>query len=251
MKRSTKKLVVYISLAVGTAVLAFMCVLFSGMIFNATESALFGETHYIPVNIVSSSHLGEPLSLQLRLELFNLCNTEGEQRLPLPGELTSSEAAAIGLSLWQDQLLDHADEGGTLKSQDLVTDLLDRASVSTKLRDFYTRGEDSKLALWCVQVYCQSSFDKQTYCLTAELDSCTGEPYSLTLALFSNMSANTNALGFESFARALKLTNDSARPTINEVDGEATVTLSLGNGLAIKKHIIHDEQFYMRLMFEP
>lgn len=235
LKRSTRTRWVYLSVGIVTVALAFLCVLFSSLLFDAAEEALYNDEHYTAINIVSSGTIGEPLEYSTRLELFDQCEIEGDSRLALPAEITMEEAEAIAYELWQQALLELSSEGGELASGDLVSDLLNRGKVTAVLRDFYNRTSEAKLAMWCVQVYCDSSAESETYCLSLQLDSRTGEPYSLSMAAFSNVLSEHNSTGIESFCSAIGADVDATGATVENRDDGAVLRITLSNGMVVQK----------------
>lgn len=249
MKRRTRTLWVYLSVGIGTVVLAFLCVLLSGVMYMAGENALYNKPKYEVVNIISSERLGEPLSLVTRLNLYDQCQIEGEGRLPLPEEASEDEVTQIALNLWNEALMEHADQNGVMPSGDLVSDLMGRARTTAVLRDFYNENTNSKLALWCVQVYCNSGKEDETYCVSIQFDSCTAEPYSLNCALFSNVLPENNRGGIESFCTALGIPEvDVSGATIDWQQNGAILRLTLSSGIVVQKDCNYGSQYTITLI---
>ncbi|MDD3400877.1 MAG: hypothetical protein PHT58_04515 [Eubacteriales bacterium] len=251
MKRSTKKRWVYFGIGTGTVALSFFCVLASSLLFRAGENSLYNRQNYEVVNIISSEGLGEPLSIETRLELFEQCQVEGDKREPLPKEINEDAAVDKALILWNEALLTHADGNGVMPSGDYVSDLIDRASVTVTLRDFYNQDSSAKLALWCVQVYCTSGTEDETYCLSTQLDSRTGEPYTLNCALFSNVLPDNNRKGIESFCNALGVTDvDVSGATIDWQEEGAIIRLTLPSGMVVSKSCRYGQEYTFTLFYQ-
>ncbi|MDO4565349.1 MAG: hypothetical protein Q4C04_07035 [Clostridia bacterium] len=248
MSRNTKKLWVYLSIGVGTVALAFFCVFLSLLLYRSAEDSLYNQEHYSAINIVSIGTIGEPLELSTRLGIFDECEVEGDERLPLPAEITEAAAVAIARSLWNEILLQHADSEGILPSGDLVSDLLSKTRVTAVLRDFYNLTSEVKLALWSVQVYCDSAVEDATYCLSIQLDSLTGEPYTISCALFSNILPENNQDGIEAFCTAIGMDADASGATVEDRENGTILRLTLSNGMIVQKTCYFGEQFEIILI---
>ena len=177
--------IVYMLLTAGTVAAAFLFVLINHRIFRLMESNLYDRTQYEAINIISANSIGAPLSTETRVGLFRSCTREGDERAIMPGELNAVNIRERMETLWSDTLKIQA-EGDRLSSGDSVGAVLRRTRYETTLRDFYDDESGAKLALWCAQAYCTSG-DGQTYCLSVQFDSRTGEVFSETCALFQSM----------------------------------------------------------------
>ena len=224
--------VVYILLTAGTVVLAFLFVLLNHGIFKLTEKNLYNRTEYEAISIISANSIGAPLSTETRVDLFRRCMREGEERAVMPGELNAVSVEERLESLWTDTLKIHA-KGDRLLSGDSVSAVLRRTRYEATLRDFYDDETGAKLALWCAQAYCTSD-DGQTYCLSVQFDSRTGEVFSETCALFQNI---TNAEPQNALIPFLQANGYSETLADNLVtiatDYGCTGTLELPDGLVI------------------
>lgn len=251
MKRSTKKLWVYIGISVGTVALAFLCVLASTLLYEASENALYGQHRYEVANIISSDGLGSPLSLKTRLSLFNLCQVEGDKRLPLPDEVDEKTVTEKALMLWNEALMAHSDEQGVMPSGDYASDLMGRVKVTATLRDFFNTDTSAKIALWCVQVYCDSGMEDATYCLSIQFDSRTADPYTMSCALFSNILPSNNRVGFVSFCNALGVSDvDESGASIDWQEEGAYLRLTLPSGLVVQKTCRYGQEYSFKIILE-
>ena len=185
MDRVTRTRVVYILLTAGTVAAALLFVLLNQWIFRLSEKRLYNRTQYEAISIISANSIGAPLSTETRVELFRRCEREGEARAVMPGELNAVAVRERMEVLWSDTLNLHA-SGDKLPSGESVSTVLRKTHYEATLRDFYDDETGVKLALWCAQSYCTAA-DGSVYCLSAQLDSRTGEVFSETCALFSNI----------------------------------------------------------------
>ena len=177
--------IVYMLLTAGTVIAAFLFVLINQWIFRLAEANLYDRTEYEAVSIISADSIGAPLSTETRVNLFRRCTREGDERAVMPGELSAAAIRERLEELWHDTLETHA-ANGMLHSGESVSKILRQSRYETTLRDFLDDSTGAKLALWCAQAYITSA-DGQTYCLSVQFDSRTGEVFSETCALFSNV----------------------------------------------------------------
>ena len=177
--------IVYILLTAGTVAAAFLFVLINHWIFRLLEADLYDRTEYEAISIISANSIGTPLSTETRVDLFRRCVREGEERAVMPGELSAASIRERTESLWSETLLLHASRE-KLPTGESVSTVLRKSRYETTLRDFYDDDTGAKLALWCAQAYYMAD-DGQTYCLSVQFDSRTGEVFSETCALFGNI----------------------------------------------------------------
>lgn len=177
--------IVYMLLTAGTVAAAFLFVLLNRGIFRLMESNLYDRTQYEAISIISANSIGAPLSTETRVGLFRSCTREGDERAVMPGELNAVSIRERTETLWNDTLLLHASRD-KLPTGESVSTVLRKSRYETVLRDFYNDETGAKLALWCAQAY-YAADSGQTYCLSVQFDSRTGEVFSETCALFSNI----------------------------------------------------------------
>ena len=234
--------IVYILLTAGTVAAAFLFVLINQWIFRLAEKGLYGRTEYEAVSIISADSIGAPLSTETRADLFRRCTREGDERAVMPGELNAVAIRERLEVLWNDVLTLHA-KGDRLLSGDSVSSILRNTRFETKLRDFYDDESGAKLALWCAQAYCTAD-DGQTYCLSVQFDSRTGEVFSETCALFQSMMRGDPKDVLIPFLQANgyseTLVNDFAPA---ETDYGYYGTLTLPDGLVVSLRYQSDIQY--------
>lgn len=247
MKRKTRTRIAYIGVVLGTVAAAFLCVLISRLLLDGEKRSLYNKPSYESMTIDSVSSIGAPLSLKTRLDLYGLCETEGEQRLPLPEELTESSARKIILTLWESTITELSGTDSLLVTGDSLSSLLSGVSVSAVLRDFTNEESGSRMSFWCVQAWFDS-VSGETLCLSSLLDSRTGEPFYTAGAFFSAVNENTRHSGLVAQAQALGYSLNSAQGAVTEDSGESyTVTLSLGDGLYLLKTGYPGSQYTIEL----
>lgn len=185
LDRVNRTRVVYILLTVGTVAAAFLFVLLNRWIFRLSESRLYNQTKYEAISIISADSIGAPLSSETRIGLFRRCTREGDSRAVMPGELNATSIRERLESLWNDTLYTHASRD-KLHTGESISSVLRKTRYEMTLRDFYDDSTGAKIALWCAQAYLTAD-DGQTYCLSVQFDSRTGEVFSETSALFGNV----------------------------------------------------------------
>lgn len=249
ISRRTKSVLVYAGIAIATAAVAVLCVVVSGLVFEAEEAALYDREAYVSVSLSGAESIGEPLSLPTRLDLFHRCDTEGDERLPLPEELTRKEAAAIGTELWTAVIRAYAQGQSALPSGDDADRLISTAKTTAVLRDFYNNTTKAKIAIWCVQVY-GTSVENETYCLSLLLDSLTGQPLSGSAALFDNVREDNATADIEAFVAALGFETEAALAAMHTKGTEygILVTVPLSDELTLYKACYLDTQTIYTLM---
>ncbi len=252
VSRRTKSLVVYTGIAIATAAVAVLCVLVSRLAFEAEETALYGREAYMSVSLAGAENIGEPLSLAARLDLFHRCESEGDERLPLPEELTRKEATAIGTELWAAIIRAYAQGQSALPSGDDVDRLISTAKTTAILRDFINNTTNAKLAVWCVQVYC-TSVENETYCLSLLLDSLTGQPLSGSAALFDNVREDNAAVDMEAYAAALGFDWEAPSAAVQTTATEygVLVTVPLTDTITLRKACYLETQTIYTLALNP
>jgi len=183
--RVTRTRIAYIALTAGTVAVALLLVVLNRWIFRLSERGLYDDPKYEAVSIISADSIGAPLSLNTRVSLFRRCERQGDERAVMPGELDESAVTERLTRLWSDVLDAHA-QSGRLPTGESVDTVRNRTRILCTLRDFYNDETGAKLALWCAQAYYNAN-DGQTYCLSVQFDSRTGEAYAMNCALFANV----------------------------------------------------------------
>lgn len=243
--RVTRTRITYIALTAGTVTVALLLVLLNRWIFRLSERALYDDPKYEAVSIISADSIGAPLSLETRLALFRRCQRQGDERAVMPGELDESAITERLKSLWTDVLKAHAN-GNRLPTGESVDAVLKKTRVICTLRDFYNDETGAKLALWCAQAYCNAD-NGQTYCLSVQFDSRTGEAYAMNCALFGNVAdgLEKDVLGpflwANGYSDALS-EQASARTT----ERGYTLRLTLPDGVTVTAVYDLDEQYEIR-----
>lgn len=184
--RSKRSRAAYLTLSVGTVLLALVMVLANIGLFSLIENSLYGKESYERTISTSSGTFSVPLPRSIRVSLYRSCRTEGKERAALPEERTSDNAREQITALWTKTLGYLSADGKTLKTGENIDRILRNTRYTVKLRDFFDEEETARLALWSAQAY-YTAADGRVYCLSAELDSRTNDVYSLTAAMFENI----------------------------------------------------------------
>ena len=240
--RVTRTRIVYIALTVGTVAAAFLLVLLNRWIFSLSERGLYDDPKYEAVSIISADSIGAPLSLETRLALFRRCERQGDERAVMPGELDERAVTERLRTLWSDVLNAHAKRNRLLTGES-VEAVLKKTRVQCTLRDFYNDETGAKLALWCAQAYC-SADSGQTFCLSVQFDSRTGEAFSLSAALFANVQPDQYRAVAGPFLTANGYADTLAEKAVflSTEKGYAG-TLTLPDGLVLSIGYDSDEQY--------
>lgn len=246
ISRKGKSRLVYIGLTLGVVTLAFLCVWLSALLFKSEENALMDVDHYVAVDIISSESVGDPLSLATRVALFSTCDEEGNGRAVLPDEIDEETALEQGRILWNAFLYASCGGRSTLPSGESYLDMIEYADCGAILRDFTNSETGARYALWCVQYWCDSAAG-ETYCLSVQFDSRTGEPLYLSCALFANINEDTRLAGMDTVAAQLGYSVDPALAEITENAAGCVVSLPLGDTLLLQKTCIYGSQFLFEL----
>lgn len=245
-ERAEQTRYVYISLTVGTIIIAFLMVLLNRGIFALSEKRLFDRESYETVEISANGSIAEPLSRKVRVGLYGTCTLEGIERAPLPEEMLPENAIAASKEIWTKTLNLYA-VNGTLKTGESVERVLSGSKYTAKLRDFFNETTGTKLAIWSTQAYYKAK-DGRVYCLSLEMDSRTLEPYSLTAALFENIDGSDLATDFHPFLEAIgepKQIADSA--IITPVKNGSETVLTLPDGTKLCRYTEPNVQIYLTL----
>ena len=242
LDRVARTRIVYILLTAGTVAAAFLFVLINQWIFRLLESNLYDRTQYEAISIISANSIGAPLSTETRVDLFRRCSREGDERAVMPGELNAVAIRDRLESLWNDTLTLHASRD-KLQTGESVGTVLRKSRYEMTLRDFYDDETGAKLALWCAQAYYMSD-GGQTYCLSVQFDSRTGEVFSETCALFANVRESDAANALIPFLQANGYSETLANElTLIATDYGETGTLNLPDGLTITMYYTFGVQY--------
>lgn len=250
MKKLTRKAVsrlVYVIMVLAVVGLSFLMVWISVLIFDAREDKMMDTEVYRAVNIVSAQNVGKPLSLAVRVQLFNGCEVEGEPRKKLPDELSEADAVSSALDLWYAILYSYSAGQSTLASGDSVSRLWENTKTTAVLRDYSNAETGAHYSLWCIQAYCDSE-SGQTYCMSVLLDSRTGDPMYLSCALFENINEVTYQCGIFALLTALGY-GEEQNISWSDVNSGRELTVDLGNGLKLVKTSEYGSQFIMHLVY--
>ena len=240
--RVTRTRIAYIALTAGTVAIALLLVLLNRWIFRLTESSLYDDPKYEAVSIISANGIGAPLTLETRVALYLRCERQGEERAVMPGEMGETEITSRLRELWEDTLRTHA-PSGRLLSGESVDSVLKKSRYTLTLRDFYNDESGAKLAIWCGQAY-YSADGGRMYCLSVLFDSRTGEPYSLSCALYENVSDGQHKAALGPFLTACGYADSLAEQAVftSSLKGWHG-TLTLPDGLVISILYDTDEQY--------
>lgn len=247
--RTAKTRIVYIALAVGTVGIAYLLVLLNFGIFRLSEQRLFGNEKYIATNIISAESIGAPLSRSTRAALYARCQSEGESRNVLPDEHTEDEVRVLLESFYTDCLTIHS-RAGALSGSDRLSDLSDASRYRVILRDYYDMQTGAKLGIYSAQAYAESS-SGVTYCVSMEFDSRTLDPYSVTVALFDNITEESTEQTRGLLLQALGYnTNDILSSERNDQMNGSETVFRLSDGLVLLEQAEANAQIVFTLMTE-
>ncbi len=242
--RSVRTRYTYVALSLGTVLVAYLLVLLNRGVFALGEHRLFDRATYESVHIVSAGGIDDPLSRAVRVALFNGCEFEGEERAILPEELSRAEAIEKVRTLWEQTLSLYAPQGRLATGED-TSRVLASSKYTARLRDFYNEDTGARIAVWGTQAYYNAAGGR-VYCLSAELDSLTGDVYSMTLALYENIDGTDPASDFYPFLDALgepRSLTDGMIVTATSVGTETTLRLS--DGLRLVRETQRGSQVYL------
>lgn len=234
---------VYAGIGLSTVLAALLCVGINWVVLAARRNSFFNNPGYRPLVIEEEGELGAPLSLATRLDLFEQCEIEGPERLPLPEELSKKDVLLVARELWEQYLTEMVvgDDGDALNR--IVSD----SRATAVLRDFYNESTGARLSLWCTQIWYEAKL--VTRCLSVQLDSRTGEPLYLSAAFYNDGDGEIT-LGMDAFARALgyELTEEMVEGvTVTPTDTGYVALLPLGDGLMLEKTCEQGVQYTLRV----
>lgn len=234
---------VYAGIGLSTVLAALLCVGLNWAVLAARRNSFFNNPGYRPLVIEAQEELGAPLSLNTRLDLFEQCEIEGPERLPLPEELSKKEVLLVARELWEQYL----EEMVVGDDEEALSKIVSQSRATAVLRDFYNESTGARLSLWCTQIWYETKL--VTRCLSLQLDSRTGEPLYLSAAFYSDGDGEIT-LGMESFARALgyELTEAMVEAvTVTPTDTGYVALLPLGDGLMLEKVCEQGVQYTLRV----
>jgi len=242
--RSVRTRYTYVALSLGTVLVAYLLVLLNRGVFALGEHRLFDHATYESVHIVSAGGISDPLSRAVRVALFNDCEFEGEERAILPEEISRAEAIEKIRALWEQTLSIYAPQG-RLATGEEVSRVLASSKFTARLRDFYNEDTSARIAVWGTQAYYNAAGGR-VYCLSAELDSLTGDVYSMTLALFENIDGSDPASDFYPLLDALGEPRSLTSGMIVTATSTGTeTTLRLSDGLRLVRETQRGSQIYL------
>ena len=240
--RETRTRIAYIALTAGTVLIAFLLVLLNRWIFGLSEKALYDDPQYEAVSIISANGIGAPLSFETRVALYLGCDRQGSERAVMPGEIAETEITERIKTLWGDTLRTHA-PSGKLASGESAESVLKKSRCTLTLRDFYNDETGAKLSFWCAQAY-YSAENGQTYCLSVQFDSRTGEAYSMNCALFDSVQSEQANSAIALFLSANGYADSLAeQATLTPSLKGYTGTLTLPDGLKLSITYNTGEQY--------
>ena len=234
--RSKRSKAAYLALSIGTVLLAFVMVLVNLGVFRIIGKNLYGRESFERMSAASSAAFSVPLPRTLRVSLYRSCRTEGKERAPLPEERSASEAQEQVKTLWSKTLGYLARDGKALKTGESIDRILRNSRYAVKLRDFYDADQTARLALWSAQAY-YTAADGRVYCLSAELDSRTGDVYAVTVAMFDNLDGTDRVTDFFPMLDELGESRTAAENAIvTPVDGGTVTVLTLSDGIKLTRY---------------
>ena len=240
--RETRTRIAYIGLTAGTVLIAFLLVLINRWIFRLNEAALYDDPQYEAISIISANGIGAPLPFETRVAMFLGCDRQGDERAVMPGEMSEAEITERIKALWTETLQIHA-PSGKLFTGESADSVLKKSRYQATLRDFYNDTTGAKLALWCAQAY-YSAENGQTYCLSVQFDSRTGEAYSMNCALFDSVQSEQANSAIALFLSANGYADSLAeQATLTPSLKGYTGTLTLPDGLKLSITYNTGEQY--------
>ncbi|MBR0081878.1 MAG: hypothetical protein IJP98_03955 [Clostridia bacterium] len=247
-ERARRTRLVYILLSVGTVAISYLLVLLNYGVFSLSERTLYGKPVYDDVTIASAGTIADPLSRVMRVELYQSCTRQGDERAALPEERTKADALAQVKTLWEETLNLYAEaNNGSLKTGESVDRVLRGSRYTAHLRDFYNEQNETKIAVWSAQAY-YTAADGRVYCLSAELDSRVEDVYSVTVALFDSIDGVNRASDFYPMLDALGEPRSRAQGmTTGAENDELVSTVSLSDGIVLVLRTQKGVQSYLTL----